>query len=114
MSTFGKRRRGGVNAGRKAEMLTDPISGVSKNVYFGQRWLCVIQQHDKSPLLISAWHTEEEAKRHMKTVVQSMEYDVRAWHQMDARRHLYQSLSLEPPHGRPDVHYVVEGKVTGK
>src|SRR3954468_21533797 len=114
MSTFGKRRRGGVNAGRRAEQLTDPISGVSKNVYFGQRWLCVIQQHDRAPRLISAWHTAAEAKRHMKTVVQSMEYDVRAWHQMGARRHLYQGLSPTPPHGRPDVSYVVKGKVTGK
>jgi hypothetical protein len=114
MSPFVKRRCSGVNAGRKAERLTDPISGVSKNVYFDQRWLCVVQQHDGAPLLLSAWHTEDEAKRHLEAEVRSMERDVERWRCLDRQRSVYRNLSPTPPRGRPDVSYVVQGKVRAK
>lgn len=114
MFTLAKRRGGGANAGRKAERLTDPISGVSKNVYFGQRWLCVVQEHDGAPLLISTWHTEEEAKRHLEAEVRSQERDVERWRYLDQQRSIYRNLSPTPPRELLNVHYVVEGKVTEK
>jgi hypothetical protein len=111
MSTFGRRSGTSATTGRKAETLTDPISGAGKHIYFGQRWLCVVQQHRDAPLLISAWHTEEEAMKQMNSVARNMERDLERWLCLDKRRHIYRHLSRTPPRGRPDVHYVVEGEV---
>jgi hypothetical protein len=111
MSTFGRRSGTSATTGRKAETLTDPISGVGKHVYFGQRWLCVVQQHRDAPPLISAWHTEKEARKQMDVTVRNMERDVERWRVLDRQRHIYRNLSPTPPYGRPDVYYVVEGEV---
>jgi hypothetical protein len=114
MNGYGKRGGTGATAGRKAEILIDPTSGTRKRVYFGQRFLSVVQQHEAAEMFVSAWHTREEAQQQTDRISRSMEHDLDEWRKMDQQRHIFKALSTTPPHGRPDVEYVVEATVEAK
>jgi hypothetical protein len=111
MPALGVRGVPSPTAGRKAVTLTDPYSGIGKHVYSGQRWLCIVKQHSDAPLLISAWHTKEQATLQMERIARDMERSVERWQAMNKQRHIYPNLSPIPPYGRPDLYYVVEGEV---
>lgn len=106
--SFGRKGGAGPTAGRKAETLVDPVSGATKRVFFGQRWLCVIQQHEADRLAVSAWHSKAEAERHRDHVVRFLTQQRQDW--LD-RGGLQGRASGPEPYGAPDVEYVIEGTV---
>jgi hypothetical protein len=64
VSPYGKKGGTGATAGRKAEMIEAEIAGTlyRKRVFFGQRFLVVSQRANDPKPLVTAWHTEEEAR----------------------------------------------------
>ncbi len=90
MTTYGRRGGTGATTGRSAETLVDPVSGATKRVFFGQRWLTVTKQDEIEPALVQAWPTKDRAQEVMERNVAFL------------TRH-----NGEPPL----VHYVVEAIV---
>lgn len=105
---YGRRGGDGPTAGRKAEILVDPVSGASKRVFFGQRWLCIIQQHEQDRLSVSAWSTRDEAERHKEHVVKFLTQQRLDWLERRAKQG---AVAGPEPYGAPLVEYVIEGTV---
>ena len=64
MNGHGKKGGTGATAGRKAEVvvLDTPAGRFTKRVFFGQRWMVVLQFEENDAGIVTAFHTEAEAK----------------------------------------------------
>lgn len=62
-TTYGQRGGEGPTVGKQAETLRSPSTGRTKKVFQGQRWLVIAQKNEQSPLDITAFRSEEHAKR---------------------------------------------------
>lgn len=63
MATYGRKGGEGATRGRKAELVRDPTSGLTKRVFFGQRWGLVQQQDQDAKPLFRVFHTQAEAQK---------------------------------------------------
>ena len=61
-NTYGQRGGDAPTAGRKAETLRSPSTGLTKRVFFGQRWLVISQRDENDKPLVTAWHDEDGAR----------------------------------------------------
>lgn len=63
---YGQKGGDGPTRGRRAETLRDPVSGLTKRVFFGQRYLLVQQADEASKPLVRAYHSREAAETQLR------------------------------------------------
>lgn len=61
--TYGMRGGDGPTAGKRAEVLRSPSTGLTKSVFKGQRWLVVSQMDEAAECTLTAFKDEDTARR---------------------------------------------------
>jgi hypothetical protein len=62
-NTYGQKGGDSPTAGKRAETLRSPTTGLTKRVFKGQRWLVIAQQNEAAPCDLLAFESQERAKR---------------------------------------------------